>query len=257
MSGLLVSSGGGGNILFDMDYSSGAFRDCGWETSIDDTTDFTMTRIAGGGPSGQDVIQLQQHANGAVQFYWGHGSFGGIGTDPTPFSSTRVVRLRLRIPSDVNFLAADGASSSTTKFIMFADGAGTPPVRFILYIHGNHTTGNTFQLAVQYDAVSIGMESGYIYSTGTWYDVQWELKGGSSLSATDGWMKLWVNNNTYASPDMAVTGIQAKPQADDGGISWARCYLGSYQNEGLNASGVYKIQHCDFEIGDAFDSGWH
>jgi hypothetical protein len=110
------------------------------------------------------------------------------------------------------------------------------------------------QYNFQVDGGVYQMETGYIYPVGTWLNIQLETQTSSSGTATDGALRLWVNNDNYSSPTLQNTGLQLVA----GGADSRYIMFGGYNNTDGVPSGATNIQqYTDFEISTAFHSGWN
>ncbi len=82
----------------------------------------------------------------------------------------------------------------------------------------------------------------------TWYHVQVEIK---SSNSSDGFIKLWVNNNDMSAPDAELTGINYNVGKWQDGTG----KLGQFWND-QNASRDQGFIMDDFELDTALDDSW-
>ena len=96
---------------------------------------------------------------------------------------------------------------------------------------------------------------------GVWCHVQFSWRHGVLDTS---FVKLWINNNNFATPTSEDTHLSAEPTVP-GGSTWARDDTGYQGNWSINgASGApgldftsrFTFRLMDWEIGDAFKAGW-
>jgi len=245
-----------GGDLFTMDMSSGAQSLAGFTgTSGDAELGVVVNRtyVAGAGPSGQAVYRFnflhdaaQQNAGAG----WGGEHYLGWGADVgvAPAQGvTRYTRFRMRMGATNNYNALDsatGAAGETIhKIVIIGDGN---PGRTIVQVNGQ--PDDTFALRGQLGGGSETEVLGLLRNT--WYNVQVETVTGSTAISADGSLKLWINNNTYASPSRSATGLVISAAGYD------NVAFGYYNNRGIASDGVYSIDLTNFEYATAFDAGW-
>lgn len=236
-----------------MDMSSGASPLAGFD-EVEGLAEYGVvvnrTREVGAGPSGQDVYRFT-FLHDASQMNSG-SAYGGehylgwtVDVGSTPASGdSRFGRLRFKVSADSNLLAINSSSGADAqiihKIVIVADGGAA---RTIISLHGDGLGGFTMQVGkngegnIHVDGLSVGTD----------YDLQWETRLHTSGSA---YLKVWINNNTYASPTGTATGLTMSP------ASYNLFSVGFYNNRMLASDGVYVIDLCDAEYGTAFDATW-
>ncbi|MCC6952607.1 MAG: hypothetical protein IT290_00665 [Deltaproteobacteria bacterium] len=256
--GLLLSSPAlvSAQVYFRMDYSAAAAPGAGWSGVVPVAYTHDRQRIAGSGPNGEDSYQLTQLYSTAPglggEYYWGWNGYLEP-SDPTQGSS-RFFRWRLRFSPETNFrgvYSQDGRPTTlTNKLLMVGDGCGRNSCRAIISYRGadDGTRAEYLRIALDggdnpADALSLPV--------GEWINIQIELDSSTTTSSSDGAFKIWVNNNNYAQPTAQRTGFQLNP------VNWRYVFLGAYNNNGLQQSGVHSFRQTGFEAARSFDSSWH
>jgi hypothetical protein len=248
LMGLLVTATpavGQGTILFRAAYGATTWNqssDNWWEQTDAMGTRWTSARVAGAGPSGQDVAQLTE-LPGVPQHGWGW--HGHVVPDMAQ-GETRFYRWRHRVTA-----ASNCSHTPSNKLLVIAQGCPGGMCRVIVQPKCNPQ--RMVQYNFQVDGGVYQRETGYIYPVGTWLDIQLETRTSSSSGASDGALRLWVNNNNYSAPTIQSTGIQLVA----GGVDSSYIIFGGYNNTGDVPSGATNVQqYTDFEISTAFHSGW-
>lgn len=247
--------------LFAMDYSSSAYPLCGWE-GVHSTDSFhTRTRIAGGGPSGRDAIEMELltswlpwAALGDGQNDWGW--YGAVETTNPGYGASRFPRLYLYLDPSCNFECtdwSDGTNRDTwsNKLLINQNGADQRPIPH----HGGDGAVDLGYFQVGLDGGDPQQESGYTYALGTWHAIQYQIRYSSGLNVADAVMRAWINTDTQGSPTLSVSGFVCNPVlSGDGSKYWN---FGAFNNHGLRSGGIIKFRHAAFEIGDTFASDWN
>jgi hypothetical protein len=232
------------SVLFRMDLSAAAWPEAGFPWTVDDDFNVRWSRqlIPAAGPQGQTVAQLTE-LPGAGQHGWGwHGHV----VPDLPQGGTRFYRWRHRVTA-----ASNCAQTPSNKLLVIAQGC-TGRCRVIVQPKCNPQ--RMVQYNFQVDGGVYQVETGYIYPVGTWLNIQLETRTSSTESASDGALRLWVNNNNYSSPTIQNTGLQL----GSGGTESSYIIFGGYNNTtDVPANATNIQQYTDFEIGTAFHSAWN
>lgn len=246
--------------LFSMDYSASADPNAGWTAESTSLGPFTRTRVASGGPAGQDAYDLAQYYSPTFrpeffggQFRWGWA--GNVETSDPARGVARFYRFRLRFSATTNFRGIDwgdgtSPSSMTNKLLMVGDGGAESRCRVIVEYRGVPDAGNLLRLRINIDGGVDAVDTGP-WPLNTWLNVQIEAKSSTNMSTPDGYFRMWVNNNSYASPSAN------RPTITLSQANWRFVRLGAYASNGLMADGVHTIRLADFQAAESFDSGWN
>lgn len=241
--------------FFSMDYSSANSPNGGWG-AVALAPNYARSRIAGAGPTGQDVYELRQlYAPTTMgyggQFYWGWA--GGIEASDPPQGAKRYYRWRMRFSPDTNFRGLDWGDGSpsglSNKLLIVGDGCGRS-CRFILEYYASPDTGQVRNFRIQLDGGVHMVDTGP-FPIGQWLNIQIEVDSSSSASTADGGFKIWVNNDPYSTPTAQRTGITLNP------VNWKYVVFGGYMNYGVRSDGVHTIRQTDFQASTSFDPSWN
>jgi len=242
---------GGGDLLFASDFGAtspyaftGAWAD-------DEGTYFTLSQQLNTGPSGRDFVRSTNIATGThAQPYAGWKKTGL--TAPTQ-GSTRYVRVRLRIGSGFDATGNSPETVWSTKWIIHGDQDGPGEDRIIVALSPRVTLNDChIRVAKNIGDVPSDGAGDVNLTLGIWNDIQYEVRYSSTSTATDGWFKLWVNNDTYASPTASSATNIALPSASHTSLG-----LGFFHNATTAAGGSVQLDYCQMEYDDAFDSSFH
>jgi hypothetical protein len=235
---------GQSTVLFRMDTSATAWPEAGFPWIVTDEFEVRWSRqlIPGAGPQGQNVVQLTE-LPGGPQHGWGwHGHI----VPDLAQGGTRFYRWRHRVTA-----ASNCSHTPSNKLLVIAQGC--PGGRCRVIVQPKCNPQRMIQYNFQIDGGVYQVETGYVYPVGTWLNVQLETRTSSTESASDGALRLWVNNNNYSSPTIQNTGIQLST----GGSESSYIIFGGYNNaSGVPAGATNIQQYTDFEIATAFDSSW-
>jgi hypothetical protein len=86
------------------------------------------------------------------------------------------------------------------------------------------------------------------YNNGEWIAVQIEVRWGPGTS----YMRIWINNDTYAAPTLATANGLSFTNAQNGEIS-----VGAYVNTALGGGESFGYEHAAFRVATTFDSNWY
>jgi hypothetical protein len=242
-------------VFFRMDYSAAAAPVAAWPGQINPSAStFSRSRIAAGGPMGEDVYELTQLGAGMSggQFYWGWN--GNLESTDPPQGARRFYRWRMRFSPTTNFRGIHwdngGPTTITNKVLMIGDGCGRNRCRVIVTYRGADNGYQAQYMRVQIDGGEDPADSPPI-RVGEWVDIQVELDSSTTTSSGDGGYKIWINNNNYAQPTAQRMNIQLNP------VRWQYVYLGAYNNDGLAPGGVHSWRQTGFEAATSFDPTWY
>ena len=109
------------------------------------------------------------------------------------------------------------------------------------------------QYNFQIDGGDAQVETGYVYSRGTWHDVQLEIQTSSAPGVADGSLKEWIDNDDYDAPTIEILDIVLHA----GGPDSSYVIFGGYNNtEAIPADATNVQDYTDFEIATAFAPSW-
>ena len=255
--------GGGGTTLFAHDYSAGAFPNGGWGGNEANNNAIARTRLAAGGPSGQDAVRytMSPYAGQVVgdgnnyggDFHYGNRN-SGLFTMRT-WGQSLFFRERWRFSAGTDFDALDqndGTPGSIwrIKNALIGNNSTVTESRIIPGFEGYPVAGGgpNWQYYVGVDGQILRTATQTIL--GSWVNIQCEFKYSSSNNVADGHVKIWINNNTYASPTAQSTTTRLNvPDTDN-----IAC---GYINNGINSGTELVFDVCDLRFATEFDSGWH
>lgn len=241
--------------FFSMDYSSATSPNGGWFAKSLEPT-FTRTRVAGGGPTGQDTYELaQRYASGAPsfggQFTWGWD--GHLEPADPAQGSKRYYRWRMRFSPQTNFRGinwADGSPSGMQNKLLIVGNTCGSRCRFILSYQAEPDRGQVRNFRIQLDG-GVDLADTGAYPVGEWLNIQIELDSSTTPSTADGGYKIWINNDNYGAPTAQRTGITLNP------TNWKYVVFGGFMNDGLRSDGVHTFRQTDFQASTSFDAGWN
>ncbi|WP_291988321.1 hypothetical protein [Luteitalea sp.] len=239
-----------GGVIFAADFSSAVplagFDGVSGEAELGVT--MSRTHLPTGGPSGgpayrftwlHDPAQVNAGDGYGGEYYLGWGV--DLGTAPTAGQS-RFMRLRLRVVSGSNARTLDSsdgtASTVAMKVFIMGDGASGRPILELLC----NRDASVATLRPARDGAGYGDNT---ITIGSWASVQMEAVAGAG-----GALRLWINNNTYASPDEEQTGLSM------GAATWDQFGCGYYSNRMIASDGSFGLELADLEVGTAFDAAW-
>lgn len=265
--------GGGVGVIFSEPFTAADFPN--YEgTAMSTDARWTRSALTGDSPVSGDSIQYEHLSSGI-------GSFGGdygFGTnyDLSSLSASfpaqggnLYLRWRFKISSDTNWQGRDQSDGSDvnyirTKTVMWPN-AGDDSTGMRVVIHTeNQNSPITGQYLFRLGSGSTNWQTLYSWTRGSWYHLQVEIKTSTTTLASDGELRLWVNNNTYASPTQqkngsggtlvnAVTGQDLRMSTFVGG----NLRIGAYENNGLQSDGIHKQHFANFEVATEFDPDWY
>ncbi len=248
-----ASPPGGGGDVFQADFSSGAQPNAGFagvSGSAEHGVVITKTYTASGGPGGvptyrydylHDASQLDVGNGYGGEFYLGWG----VDMGAAPGSGVaRYIRLKFRVVSGSNCRAHDSFDGTSpvamrTKLYILGDGASG---RSIIDVECE-PDASTYRIRMQRDGGTEGEVTGL--GIGTAYNVQVEAVSGASGS-----LRIWVNNNTYGSPNAESLGLSM------GAATWDQFGFGYYSNRMITSSGSFGLEYWAAEVGTTFDASW-
>lgn len=196
----------------------------------------TRRVIAGAGPQGEDVTQIDLTPGSThAQFY-----MGWRGTvPPAPDGATRYMRLKLRVLSPLNLTGNPPEGAWTDKFIILGDGGGSGS-RVIVELRpttGADTIGTRIQRNIDGEPARTAVRD---LVPGQWHALQWEVRSGP-----DGQLTMWLDG-----VQVAQSGVFPL------GAGWDNVALGYYSNGTLAPSSRLSFQVAAFEYDDVFDPAW-
>jgi hypothetical protein len=213
--------------------------------------------------------------DGAAKITWYQGQeqfnsgwYGGSSGGSWPaFSQGDRIFFRIRLYYPTGEYAWNGTGSQENKMMLFGELCDGDQ-RLIFFSHQSHTTEpccNAGVLPSNQGVFNANVNVGYdcagpvIMTTGIWYDVQVEWQSSTTCSNTNGYIKMWINNNDYNNPTASITGINMVVTGCCAGsdVTWNSGFsLGNYwtdANNNQNCSTVFD----DLEMAGSFDNTWY
>jgi hypothetical protein len=219
-----------------------------WDS--DAGTYFNFTRFTSGGPGDRAYISSTLIVVGDVQQF--ESGWNTTGLSSVSDGTSRFFRCRLRINSDFDATANGGAWTSKWTMIGDQGGANGFGGRIIAEL-GPRIGDNDCQLRVMREIGEPGVDGTEDMNLplGEWISIQFEARA----HPTAGYLKAWVNNDTYASPtSTSPTNMTLM------GSHWTDIGTGPtgfYNNAALAAGGDITIDQAQVEYADTFDETWH
>ena len=223
--------------------------DSNWDS--DAGTYFNFTQFLSGGPGDRAYLR-SVNIDSAVfnQFYSGWGS---TGFTAVANGVSRFIRCYLRINSPYNGTGPGDPWSS--KWIMVGDQGGAEEQRVIAQLACRTEVDNSdIHLRITKNIGSTpGEGAGDVNLTsfiGSWIAIQMEARA----DASNGYSKIWVNNDTYGSPSAASSNFPWS------GANWTSIEVGPagfFQNATTGGIGNVSIDMAKFEYADSFDASWY
>lgn len=245
----------GDNVLFAHDYSAGAYPNGGWGGNYADNVAMTRTRVAGGGPTGQDSVRfVENYYNGEVDgggtiyggdFHCGN-SASGLFTFPT-WGQVITYRGWWKFSAGTDF---DGLDQNTgeagsiwrIKAAIIGNNSGVSDSRIIPGFEGYPVAGGGI-LWYYY----VGIDDNITRSSaqtimGAWFKFQVACRYSSALNVADGYVRIYIDGALEAEQ----TGVVLN-QPDTSNV------VQSYVNNGI-ANGT----QCEWEHAEtAFESAYN
>lgn len=218
-----------------------------WDGQDGNTTYRIQGRVAGAGPHGLDAFEvarvsdvfagqhysghnvtLSNYAQGTSRFYRWHewhdpDNNYNNNTQDEPPEYNQVLRHKRLILGD----STGGAHRVIINVDIDRNGDALPFIRGIFDGEGLGTTGT--------------------FPKNTWVAVQLEVR----WDATASYIKIWLNNDTYASPTATAT-AGARTPSNNGFTGF-----GTYTNNGSEVGGIHTWRDAAFRVATTFDSNWY
>lgn len=219
--------------IFTADYSSSLGN---WSAEKG-SSGRTQGRDAGAGPHGLDAFQVTWTPGAGVsEFYLGHN------VELSDFSAgtSRFFRWFEYHASSNNYRAGDGGGMIIKRLLL-----GIAGDRMILNTNGTRDGSPDIQAIFDGTVSVLNMAD---FTKGTWHAIQVEVVFGTTPV-----IKVWIDNDTYASPSGSITNDpDTATEADNGYTDF-----GMYSNDSLDATGLVQIKDSAFRVATTFDSSWY
>lgn len=207
-------------------------------------TDVAITRIATGGPDNRPYLRYVITTSIA--------EFGCTWTIDSPYGNpasptiTRGQSMFMRAS-----YKAITSTDQTQKF--FETNHGTGDSRSITVVKQWDDPSNNYVISQGLDGGDIPI-TGSLLTTGNWYNIQVEVRFSNPENTANGYHKVWINNDTYASPDYFDNNIVVDYRSTDTpGEEYVA--LSGYHQGTVNPGREFHI--ADFRLGPTFDASWH
>ncbi|HWB77530.1 MAG TPA: hypothetical protein VG755_21335, partial [Nannocystaceae bacterium] len=171
----------------------------------------------------------------------------------------RYIRLLFRIHSPCDGIGLFDVW--TDKFIILGDGLPDPwgnLARVIITL--GDPIDNTLRTSIMrnIDGAEHGIDA-IALECGEWHWLQWEVRSSSTIDASDGGFRVWLDGDnanyddaTGVSSNFPLVSWVEEEQAN----AWNNLNLGFFGNTSLG-SGSIGFDFAAFEYGTAFDPSWH
>ncbi len=233
--------------LARLNCTASTFPACGWGPANANPY-HTRQLIAGGGPSGQDVVQFTHVPTSThAQYYFGW--FGPALPNPSA-GAVRYVRVKLKVVPPISLLGSGDVWGA--KFIILGDG-GDSSARVICSLTDNGVSSYTLAVMCSrnIDGPPNATSRVELRADGSWNSLQFEFRSSSTSSSANGQLKVWHNSNTYSSPTRQSGLFQLNT------TNWGNVNVGFYAGTTVAPSGRVVFQLADVEFDDEFDSSYH
>lgn len=221
--------------IFTADYSTRAGN---WTAISADDAYVTTTRIATGGPNGLDALQIAFTAGAGISQPYVGGTKSGL-SNPVD-GTARYYRYFEWHHASNTYALADGGAAWVFKRLIIDDGGAD---RVII---NTHTEAGASRIDAIFDGSSVSSTGNM--AIGQWHAIQIEVIYQTSPTAST--IKVWLDNDTYASPNAIVTMVADTP--NPGIIGYGR-----YSNDTLASGGQYIMREAAFRAATTFDSSWY
>jgi hypothetical protein len=241
-----------------------------WEDGAEGTW-YTLTRVAGGSPSGNDSLRMTWiRTNDLGNQQWGCRFAASLEAAPAQ-GSTRYVRWRLKYTapmnwrSDTNALNEYEANNRTApdKFFILGNNSngcgGVSTHRVITHQFAEFPDRNIPLLKTQQGTRSPG--NFYTAATNTWLSIQVKITSSSDTSTSDAVIRTYVNDDNEASPTHTQSGeLITTAGWGTSGCAGSHIVWGDGSANPLSddvADTAAELEMADFEYDDAFDPNWY
>jgi hypothetical protein len=246
-----TSAGGGSvGVQFAMDFSEGAFPDCGWNAyhNIVDDPSFTVTHVVGAGPSARNIVRIELNPTESPESCSPNlGWWGPTGITQTGFAESKYYRYYIRhignYPQKV-FSCEGGGGWGAKTLIATAD----PDTQRVFEV--TDATPDGFTTRVWQNTLENAQVPGF-RSSGAWYAIQIQVTRSSGPGMSDGSAYVWQNNDDGSSPSASLT----DRVLDSEECCEAAEFLPGGTPIGTGSS--LTVEVAAYEIADAFDPGWY
>lgn len=263
-----------GTILLTEPFDDADFPDYNG-TAIATDARWTRHALAADAPCGGGDSVQYEHLSAAVGSFGGDYGFGvnySLSSQSANFPAdggSVFVRFRFKVSSDTNWQGRDQSDGSDvnyirTKVVMWPNSGSDASGMRVVFHTENQNGPITGQYLMRLGDGSTNWQTAYSWARGSWYAVQYEIQFSNPSTGNNGELRIWVNNDTYASPTQqrsgsggtfvnSVTGQDIRRSEMING----NLRIGAYENNGLQSDGIHKQHFADFEVGTAFDSAWY
>lgn len=246
-----AGGGGGGSNIFESNFSATDPYNFSAPWHADEGTYYTLTQQIGTGPSGRDFVRSTNIVTGTHSQPYAGWKKTALAAPPQ--GSSRYVRIRLRIGSGFNATGNAPESVWTDKWIMHGDQDGPEGDRIIAHLAPRiGLTDCQLRVTKNIGGVPADGAGDVNLTLGIWNNIQYEIQYSSTTTAADGRIRIWVNNDTYASPTASSATNIVLPATSHTSLG-----LGFFHNATTAAGGSVQLDYCEFEYDDAFDATWH
>lgn len=247
-------SGGGGtvavNAVWTIPVDAGSYPLGGADNVSTPTANYTRSLIVGGGPSGQNAVRISHVGTADTSLEYYHGKWDWTGPN-VPQGQCVVIREIIRFNAPVNWEDNGGGRFGFKHIVIGEDGTNDVNRGFVNFRSDLSVPAEAHeptQILMRVERNIFGPPSRcdvHDMTSGVWYRIQIEYQSSSTPTAADGFIRVWVNNQVYASPTVQSTGGFAWPT-----VGWSRISLGFYgESLGIGRNASYDIAGFDVEVG--------
>jgi hypothetical protein len=231
-----------------MNCTASNFADCGGWQPRPVNAYWTRRFVQGGGPQGQDAVEISQLTSSVhAQYYLG---WSGPSLPNPAQGAVRYLRMRFKTVGTVSLNGVSDVWSD--KFIIVADG-DNPTGRVICHLRDNGISSDNLAISCSRNIDGYpNATQGYVpLPRDQWSNLQFEFKSSSTTSSANGSIKIWRNQNSYSAPSTQSGQFQLNA------IGWGAISIGSYANATLASGGRVVFQLADVEWDDQFDPNYN
>lgn len=206
---------------------------------------YTNSASATGGPGNRSWLRQTHHVAEVHEQYY-HG-WEKLGLASLSQGQSRFFRWRLRVGAGFNATGVEDAW--TSKFIIWGDGQVDGSERIMVHV-APRFVAEDFHISLG-ENISSERTPDYELTKGSWQSIQMEVQTSTTSSTDDGEFRVWINNDTYASPTEDFVGVSLNAEAMD------NFRFGFYCNATLATGGECVLDFAQIQVATFFDDAWH
>lgn len=264
--------GGGGSVLFEANPADSTLFGFDDEISLSYGDYCVRDYLAAGGHAGGGAFRwtptvansafIVAHSN-VTQWYNGFQS----PSYTSPTQGNRIVYRCYFKGALVNPDVWQNASSTVVvddgfevKWVICGENAGADNARHIIFL-GNNGTDFAVRVMRNVDGPDYATLRATIPDDSQFHALQVVIQSGSTFNATDGYYRVYVDNDIEGSPDASKTGIEINVAASGQPGTWTNVGFPGFWDNTLADEGQSPLPSMNyvisaFEVGTAFDASW-